>query len=145
MFSGQRYEVNGLPSMVTSTRRCAWSAVTLTPAPASFARAGAALPSPTIAITPNINHLYRDLPSCLYMNLASREHLLRLVVEGYLLAGLDGGDVHAQRDGVAVAGFDVGVGRLARADALHPVAHVGRGLVVDVSAGAGLHRCRLLH
>ena len=61
----------------------------------------------------------------LRIDLASNHDLLGLVVEGDLLPGLNGGDVHAERDGVAVAGFDAGVRRLAGADALHPVAHVG--------------------
>jgi len=44
--------------------------------------------------------------------------LLFGVVEGDSLAGLDGRDVHAKRDRVAVAGVNVGVGGLATANAL---------------------------
>src|SRR5579862_3655944 len=42
----------------------------------------------------------------LRIDFSSGHHLLRLLVEGYLQSGLDRGNIHAQRDGVAVSGFD---------------------------------------
>src|SRR5665213_1588295 len=113
--------------MVMSTRRLASSATTLTPLPVSLAKA-----LPTRIISPT----RAPSRSSLRIDFAPYHDLLRLVVEGDFLAGLDGGDVHAERDGVAVAGFNAGVGRFAGADALHPVAHVGGGLRIAVGDGA---------
>src|SRR5665213_3590379 len=113
--------------MVMSTRRLASSATTLTPLPVSLAKA---LPTRTMSPT------RKPSRSSLRIDLASYHHLLRLVVEGDFLAGLDCCDVHAERDGVAVARFNAGVWRFAGADALHPVAHVGGGLRIAVSDGA---------
>ena len=58
---------------------------------------------------------FADGVGCFYsgVDLASYHDLLRLGVEGDLLPGLDGGDVHAERHGVTVASFDTGVRRLA--------------------------------
>src|SRR5258707_12424028 len=69
--------------------------------------------------------------------LAPHHPLLGLVVEGHLLACLDGGNVHAQRDGMTVSGFDRRIGSLAGTDALHPVAHVGRSLRVAMGIRIG--------
>src|SRR5665213_3607794 len=113
--------------MVMSTRRLASSATTLTPLPVSLAKA-----LPTRIIKPT----RAPSSSNLRIDFASRHHLLRLVVEGDFLAGLDGGDVHAERDGVAVARLDAGVWRFARADTLHPVAHVGGSLRIAVRVGS---------
>src|SRR5665213_658087 len=113
--------------MVISTRRLASSATTLTPLPVSLAKA---LPTRTMMPT------RRPSQSNLRIDFAPYHDLLRLVVEGDFLAGLDRGDVHAERDGVAVARFKAGVRRLAGADALHPVAHVGGGLRIAVGDGA---------
>ena len=63
------------------------------------------------------------------------DHVLRGIVESDALAGLDGGDRHAQRHRVTVAGVDTGVRRLATADALHPVPHVGRCGIVGAGVG----------
>ena len=41
---------------------------------------------------------------------------------------------------MAVTSFDRRIGRLARAHALHPVAHIGRGLRISVRIGVGVHR-----
>src|SRR5579875_3853285 len=114
--------------MVMSTRRCAVSGVTLTPfcAVAAYGSAARTASAARVGAIFDRGELGKDLASC--------HDLLRLVVEGDLEAGLDGGDVHAERDGVAVAVFDRGVRGLAAAHALHPVAHVGGGFGVDVSA-----------
>src|SRR5580765_954103 len=112
--------------MVTSTRFLASSVFTST-------FDAAAICKPLITSTEPI----RELRNSLRIHLASGEYLLRLRVERDLLAGLDRCDIHAQRDGVAVSGIDAGVRLFARTDALHPVAHVGRGLVV----GTGISCC----
>src|SRR5665213_2651496 len=113
--------------MVTSTRRLASLATTLTPLPVSLAKAlPTRITSPTRAPS----------SSSLRIDFAPYHDLLRLVVEGDFLARLYRGNVHAERDGVAVARFNAGVGRLARADALHPVAHVGGCLRIAVGDGA---------
>src|SRR5580692_9663565 len=72
------------------------------------------------------------VPKCwwagpLRIHLTSGHHLLRLLVEGHLLPGLDCRHIHAQRNAVAIAGFNRSIRRLAAAHALHPVAHVGAG------------------
>src|SRR5580700_5940945 len=100
--------------MVMSTRRSAESDTTRTPF-GGAAKALAARAKPAAAET-NSNLLCIDLtPS---------QHLLRLVVEGHLHTSLDSGHVHAQCDGMAVARFNRRVRCLARAHALHPVAHI---------------------
>src|SRR5215471_5345170 len=53
------------------------------------------------------------------------QHLLCFVVECNLFAGLDGCNVHAKGDRMAVTCIDAGVRRLTRTDTLHPVAHIG--------------------
>src|ERR1039458_4712281 len=112
--------------MVMSTRRWASSGVTCTSLEDEAAKAQAA--NPNVAAS----------AARLRIDLASRDDLLGLVVEGNFLAGLDGRDVHAQSDGVAVSGFNRGIGCFSRADALHPVTHVGRCLRI----GSGVGRCR---
>src|SRR5580658_10380972 len=104
------YDVNGWPSMVISTRRFAASGVTSTPFDAAS----------TLAVQSNPAARRKGIAR-LRIHLSSRHHLLRLLIEGHLHARLDRGHVHAQRDGMAVAGFDRRIGRLARAHALHPV------------------------
>src|ERR1017187_3018639 len=80
------------------------------------------------------------------IGLACNYYLLGFVVEGDFLPGLDGSDVHAQRNGVRVAGADAGVWRLARAHTLHPIAHVGVGLWIAATAAGGVGVGRyLLH
>src|SRR3954454_16945241 len=102
--------------MVTSTRRSASLATTRTPCPIA-----------ETATHPSASIPARN-PAALRIRLASRDHLLSGIVERHLLTCLDRGDIHAQGNGVAVAGLDGRIGRLARAHAFHPVAHVGRGL-----------------
>src|ERR1035437_7332572 len=80
----------------------------------------------------------------LCVDFATNHHLLRLVVEGDFLTGADGGDVHAEGDGVMVAGFDGSAGCLARADTLNPFAHVSRGLRIAAGVGFGGDSLRLL-
>src|ERR1035441_6191137 len=80
------------------------------------------------------------------IRLSCNYYLLGLIVEGDLLPALDGGDIHAQRNGVRVAGADAGVGSFARAHALHPVAHVGVRLWIAATAAGGIGVGRyLLH
>src|SRR5579863_6290450 len=127
------YEVKGLPSMVMSTRRLASSGTTWTPFAGGAAKATEML-ARVVARAVSATNLGKDF--------ASRHDLLRLVVEGNFQAGLDGGDVHAEGDGVAVTGFNGGVGSFAGANTFHPVAHVGGGLRVAVGigiSGDGLH------
>src|SRR5579862_7114409 len=121
------YDVNGLPSMVMSTRRCASSGTTCTP------EVLAAL-SGWVGVR---RAAARATTASLRINLASNHHVLRLVVEGDFLAGLNRSHIHAEGNGVAVAGLNGSVGRFARAQALHPVAHVRRGLRVGVRVGGG--------
>src|ERR1039458_3149969 len=127
----QRYEVKGWPSMVMSTRWAASLTMTATPlagdAPAAAFR---------VMIEPAISPIAKSLD--VVIRLASNHHHLRLLVEGHLLAGLDGRHIHAQCDGVAVARADAGIRRLARAHALHPVAHVGVGLRVAAARAPGV-------
>src|SRR5271156_6220424 len=99
---GQRYEVNGSPSMVTSTRRCTSSTVTWTPFSERFAN----------ALPPTPDRTKRHRASLTDIRLSPGEHLFCFVVEGDLLPGLDRGDIHAQRDRVAITGINAGVRRL---------------------------------
>src|ERR1700684_236460 len=115
--------------MVMSTRRRASFATTCTP------EAGAAMSEVELNIM-----AAAKIPSTamLRIHLASHHHLLRLVVEGHFLAGLNRSHIHAESDGMAVSCFDRRIGRLARAHAFHPVAHVRGGLRI----GACVGRCR---
>src|SRR6185437_1297396 len=106
--------------MVMSTRRSETLGTTLT-IWAGAARIGPVLQK-AIAI---ISTSPSTSPAPLRIHLASRHHLLRFVVEGNFLARFDGGDIHAQRNRMRVPGLNRRVRRLARPDALHPVAHVG--------------------
>src|ERR1035437_1292805 len=114
--------------MVMSTRRLASSATTWTPLEDEAAKA--------LAVKMKLAAKSASAKN-LGINFASYHHLLRLVVEGDFLASVDGGDVHAEGDGVMVAGFNGGVGGFARADTLHPVAHVGRGHGIAAGVGFG--------
>src|SRR3954469_2936945 len=98
------YEVNGFPSMVTSTRRCCSSATTWTPLPDWAAKA---IPVDTnIAVSKqSMIRLLKDLASC--------DYLLGLVVKGDFLPGLDCSNVHAECNGVAVTRLNWRVRRLA--------------------------------
>src|SRR6202041_146137 len=95
---GQTYDVKAFPSIVTSTRRASSFGVT-------FTWAEAIAPPRPAATSPAINSLR--------IHLASRHHLLRLLVERNLHPRLDRRHVHAQRDRVAIAGLDARVRRLA--------------------------------
>src|SRR5262245_30973482 len=79
---------------------------------------------------------YSQLPT---LTLARHDRLF-LIVESDLLAGLQGGDRHAQRDGMVVGGVDVSVRFLvAVANALHPVAHMRHRLIIRSGVGRGLN------
>src|ERR1035437_1661965 len=128
--------------MVMSTR-CSAS-LTVTPTPGAVFAATEAASAVYIygvgnftILQPSATPATRVMAKSLDMRiwLTSNHYLLGLIVEGDFLAGLDCGYIHAQRDRVAVACADAGVRRLARADAFHPVAHVGGGLGVAVSTG----------
>src|SRR5690348_14976002 len=94
---GQIYDVNGRPSMVMSTRRCASSGTTCTP---DFPAARSSCAGMSMAAARAATR------GSLRIHLAPSHHLLRFVVEGDLLAGLNRGHIHAQRDGVAVPCLD---------------------------------------
>src|SRR5580698_443943 len=113
--------------MVMSTRRWASSGVTCTPLEVDAACNADAAKAQAANDTASAARLR--------IHLASRYDLLGLLVEGNFLAGLYCRNVHAESDGVAVSGVDRGIGRLARANALHPVAHVGRGLRIGSGVG----------
>src|SRR5215468_4456627 len=69
----------------------------------------------------------------------ARYDVLLLVVKSDLLAGVQGGNRHAQRDGMVVGRMDIGVRLLvAVANATHPVAHVGHRLLIRAGVGRGL-------
>src|SRR3989442_16037055 len=70
---------------------------------------------------------------------SSQNDRLLCVVETDALARLNGCDGHAKGDGVAVASFDVGVGRLAGADRFQPVPDIAHGGVIGAGVGRGLH------
>src|ERR1039458_6145217 len=114
--------------MVMSTRRCASSATTWTPE--VFAGLDWCAEVNMAAAT-------RASAAMLRIDLSSHHHLLCLVVEGDFLTGLNRSHIHAQSNGVAVAGFDGSIGRFTGAHALHPVAHVSGGLRVGVRFGGG--------
>src|SRR6185437_16243712 len=117
--------------MVMSTRRCASLGVTFIPFAASAAYAYER--SSMIAARAETAPILR-------IDLSSSEHLLRFIVESYLLACLNSGDVHAECDGMAVSGFDGCIGSFSRANAFHPVAHIGGGLRIcaGIRRGGGL-------
>src|SRR5260370_35520156 len=118
-----------------STRWCASSATTWTPLSAAFAKSLLPKPRPPTR---------RPSTSNLCIDLSPRDHLLRFVIEGHLLAGLDGSNVHAKRDGVAVTSFNAGIGCLSGANRLHPIAHIGRGLRIALRVGGRRNRFSLL-
>src|SRR4029077_636975 len=75
---------------------------------------------------------------CAWLAAASHDHLLLGVVESDSLSGLNRGNGHAERDGMTVARFDVGVGGFAAADTLQPVPNVvDRHVVVAGVRGSG--------
>src|SRR6185312_5278511 len=98
--------------MVMSTRRCASSGATSTP---DFPAAHSSCTGMSMAAARAATR------ASLRMDLPPDHHALRLVVEGNLLAGLNRGHIHAQRDGVAVPCLDGRIRRLVRTHALHPV------------------------
>src|SRR5215471_7260469 len=100
--------------MVTTTRRSASFATTLTPC----AREEIARPPAT--------NIPAAVGNRLGIGLSSHHHLLSRIVEGNLLASLDCRHIHTESNGMAVAGLDWSVWRFARAHTFHPVAHVGR-------------------
>src|ERR1039458_3418325 len=114
--------------MVVSKQRWAFGVTRFTPT-ADLQEKVEVVGSIGVATSPNT--------AMLRINLASHHYLLGLVVEGDLLAGLDGGDVHTQRDGMTISSLDGRIGSFAGTDALHPVAHVGRGLWVAVGVSIG--------
>src|SRR6201993_308511 len=70
---------------------------------------------------------------------STNHHLLLRVVEGDPLAGLNRCDRHAERDRMAVAGFDVRIGSFAAAHAFHPVAYVPTGRFIHARVRSALH------
>nr|GFD50846.1 hypothetical protein [Tanacetum cinerariifolium] len=70
-------------------------------------------------------------------------HLLRFLIKCGLEAGVSSGSGHDVGNGVAVAGLHGGVGLLAAAHALHPVAHVVGGEHIATSVCRGGHGRRL--
>src|SRR5215510_1300959 len=66
-------------------------------------------------------------PYYLYSSPSANHYVLLLVVKGYPLAGMERRNGHAKRHGVVICGMDVGVRRLARSDAFHPVPHMSGG------------------
>src|SRR2546423_14407106 len=69
--------------------------------------------------------------------LAPDNDVLFGVIESDALTGLNCGDSHAERDGMTIASVNVGVGLLAVADGLEPVANVGDGHVIGASVSGG--------
>src|ERR671931_841683 len=102
------YEVKGLPSTRTSTRRSAscGTTSTLTPCPPLPSGEGG-LRASTVRASPTSNQAVR-------MSSAHDDVALR-VVEHDLATSVHRGDSHAQRHRVAVAGVDVRIRLLARA------------------------------
>src|SRR5215472_10013359 len=121
--------------MVMSTRRWASSATTCTPLAVEAEKVDV-VSSIVAAASPNT--------APLRINLSSHHDLLGLVVEGDLLTCPDGGDIHAQCDGMTVSSLNRRIGSFARTDALHPVAHVGRGLWIAMGVGIGRNGLGLL-
>src|SRR6266550_8987972 len=97
-----------------STRRSASRATTSTRGPWACPMAGRPSPSNSHALR-------------MFLPLSTHHDVLLAIIEHHLAAGGHCGDGHAQGHGVAVAGVDVSVGLPTRADALHPVPHVGNG------------------
>src|SRR6267143_2768998 len=122
------YDVNGLPSTVTSTRRSASRATTSTRGAWACPTTGRPSPSST---------------QTLRMGASTHHDVLLAVVEYDVPPRMHRGDGHAQRDGVAVTGVDVRVRLPARAHALHPVPHVCRGGGIAAGVGGGLRRRHL--
>src|SRR5277367_602304 len=119
--------------MVMSTRCRSTSGTTCTP-PEGF----------VCALNGSTKAAARQPRNSLGIHFACNHYLLGRVVEGRLLAGLNSGDVHAQRNRVAVTGFNAGVRGLPRPDALHPIEHVCGCLRIPASIGGGLNRLRAL-
>src|SRR5215469_7768623 len=136
------YDVNGLPSIVMSTR-CALS-LTVRRTPCSPSFLFLVLPE----ITPNGRIIDKSAASNgraqnridispPHYSLSSCDYILFLIVEGDPFAGMQRGDRHTERDRVTVGSVNIGVRSFARPHALHPVAHVGgRGFV-----RAGIRAC----
>src|SRR6266550_7894919 len=127
-------EVNGLPSTVTSTRRRSSCGTTSTRGLGAWG-SGFGIPE-SQAPSPKpqaISHTVR-------MSASTHHDVLLAIIEHHLAAGVHRGDGHAQSYGVAVAGVDVRVGLPTRADALHPVPHVGNGGRVAAGVRRGLRR-----
>src|SRR5215467_12027139 len=139
------YDVNGLPSIVMSTRRALSLTVRRTPGSPSF----------LFLVRPEITPNGRTVDSSAASNgraqnridispplysLSPCDYILLLIVECDPFAGMQRRDRHTQRDRVTVGSMNIGVRRFARSHTLHPVAHVGgRGFVrARISASLGL-------
>jgi hypothetical protein len=59
-----------------------------------------------------------------YMFLSDRHHVFSFFIEYNFSARVEGRNCHAQRDGVSETRMDIGYGRFAGANALHPIFHV---------------------
>src|SRR3989441_2776039 len=129
------YAVKGFPSIETSTRPTGSFGRTRMRSPGAFCCAA------TLQKNAEITMRTRDAPALglLMRRSSSQNDRLLCVVETDALARLNGGDGHAKGDGVAVASFDVGIGRLAGADRFQPVPDIAHGGVIGAGVGRGLH------
>src|SRR5712692_9391687 len=130
------YAVKGFPSIETSTRPADSFGRTRMRSPGAFCFAARQHASNAESVT-----MAKDSAALgLRMGaLTSHKDLLLRIIEANALASLNGGNGHAQSDGMAVASFDAGVGRLAGADRFQPVPDIAHRGVIGAGVDRGLH------
>src|SRR5579862_5532396 len=120
--------------MVMSTRRAASLGTTrIRSFGSDFARVITVIDKQNTASRPRIRVVLRACMRCR----SSQNHFLFGVVESNTLAGLNRSDVHAERDGMAVACFDISVGLLPAANAFHPIFDIADSRIIGSGVGRG--------